>query len=44
MALQRGRFAEARQLRHIGGSQSGLLDSHGKVTLSVALHVEATAS
>jgi hypothetical protein len=32
------------QLRHIGGNQSGLLESHDKVTLNVVLHVEATVS
>ena len=43
-AFQTSRFVEARQLRHIGGNQSGLPDSHGKVTLNVALHVESTVS
>ena len=36
--------SQTRQLRHIGGNQSGLLDSHGIVTLNVALHVVATVS
>jgi hypothetical protein len=43
-AFRRSRFVEARQLRRIGGNRSGLLESHGMVTLNVGLHVVATVT